>query len=350
MPTRLAIVIPTYNAAAFITYTVDSIQNQLCTLETATAVFIADDCSTDDTIELARAAWRVPIPLCALKGSSNAGECENVNRSFAELAKLGYDFVLLLHQDDLLLPGWLEVVSHEIANLNPEVGFLCCHSTYYAGLGAPTEELQKVPPPIPGPAAATYHQPGDTSARALSKRWFWNISGTVFRVAAYCAIGGMHPELRFVADNDLIVRMLLGGYGIMEYDVVGLCKRGHPGSSTSVGSQRGLDIPAWLYLIHRYHHLRAKKENRALHLSLARSVLRRTVPFARRGGVNALFTQSRCLVDLGRSYFALESGRVGWLPAGVRRLLRHRHEPLIEGIVARESGTATSVGEGEVTS
>src|SRR3977135_3258123 len=100
MTPKVAILIPSYNSAKTIAATLDSIQAQATNLVNITAVYLADDYSSDESVLVAVSTWKSAIPLKVLKGECNLGERGNVNRTL-NLLRTELDWILLLHADDL---------------------------------------------------------------------------------------------------------------------------------------------------------------------------------------------------------------------------------------------------------
>ena len=74
-----AIVIPSHNRAGAIAETLASLSQQDGGLGAIQTVYLADDCSTDETVRVASAAWCAPVPLQvvvehAIDGRAAAGE------------------------------------------------------------------------------------------------------------------------------------------------------------------------------------------------------------------------------------------------------------------------------------
>jgi glycosyltransferase involved in cell wall biosynthesis len=77
---RGAIVIPTYNSGRTVGETLASLVEQYPHLERVASVWVAHDCSSDDTLAVVESAWSAPVPLRIPTGEHNLGQWENVNR------------------------------------------------------------------------------------------------------------------------------------------------------------------------------------------------------------------------------------------------------------------------------
>ena len=114
----LTIAIPTYNGAAWIGDTLESIFNQSFK---AWKIIIADDCSTDQTVKKIKDTFKkfkIPRSCFAIHSfPKNVGYGKNLQR-IKKLVKS--DLLFLMGQDDLLLPGSLAKTYQ--AFQNPNVG------------------------------------------------------------------------------------------------------------------------------------------------------------------------------------------------------------------------------------
>src|SRR2546428_14077995 len=118
---NIAILIPSFNSADTIGPTLESVQAQSVGLTRVFAIYLADDCSTDDTTQVAGAGWKAAVPLYVVKGDRNLGERGNINRAMAVI-KQNLDWVLLLHADDIVNSTWLQIIVSRIDALFQSVG------------------------------------------------------------------------------------------------------------------------------------------------------------------------------------------------------------------------------------
>jgi glycosyltransferase involved in cell wall biosynthesis len=99
---KISVIIPVYNGAATIANSIESILCQTCM---PNEVIVSDDCSTDETAEVAaRYSQRVRLVRRQHNGGLSA------NRNTAVRASQG-DWLLFLDHDDVLLPHALESLS-----------------------------------------------------------------------------------------------------------------------------------------------------------------------------------------------------------------------------------------------
>ncbi len=77
---KIAVLIPSYQSAKTIVATIRSIGEQTA-LSRLSGVYLADDCSTDNSISLVNVEWTYSIPLHVICGRMNLGERGNVNNA-----------------------------------------------------------------------------------------------------------------------------------------------------------------------------------------------------------------------------------------------------------------------------
>ena len=117
---RVAIVIPTYNSGRTVGETLASLVEQGPHLERVASVWVADDCSSDDTLAVVESAWSVPVQLKILTGEHNLGQWENVNRGVGEV-RPHVEWILILHSDDVAKPNWLGLMLRRISDCGASV-------------------------------------------------------------------------------------------------------------------------------------------------------------------------------------------------------------------------------------
>ena len=109
-PPHCSIVVPAYNAEAYIRETIDSVLNQTCT---QWELIVVDDGSTDGTAKTLRSMAGTHFSLIE---QENRGVSVARNRSLEEAQG---DFVLFLDSDDRLVPTALERLLAQL-DLHPK--------------------------------------------------------------------------------------------------------------------------------------------------------------------------------------------------------------------------------------
>src|SRR5262249_51405615 len=118
-----AIVIPAFNAAATIVETLRAVQ--ACPgIAKLGGVFVCDDGSTDNTPKLAADAWISTPKLTILRNAQRLGQHSTVNAAFEQLRK-HYEWILILHADDVVKENWLDHYFHRIKAAEARVASIC---------------------------------------------------------------------------------------------------------------------------------------------------------------------------------------------------------------------------------
>jgi glycosyltransferase involved in cell wall biosynthesis len=131
MPTRVSIITPSYNQAAFLENTIRSVLGQNCP---ALEYIIVDGGSTDGSLEIIqryadRLAWWV--------SESDKGQADAINKGFSRATG---DVIAWLNSDDMYAPG---AISEAIKYLdeNPEVGLVYGNAVSFDQDGHPLNDL-----------------------------------------------------------------------------------------------------------------------------------------------------------------------------------------------------------------
>ncbi|MDB9484091.1 glycosyltransferase family 2 protein, partial [Dolichospermum circinale CS-537/05] len=256
----LAIAIPTYNSSGIIKETLESIIQAVLNCNTTYRVYIFDDFSTDNTVNIIKSVFQeYPIELIVFQYEENVGETANVNRGFQQLALDGVKWAMLIHQDDLLHPSWLSVSQDTLTKIPDSIGMLSCENLYSNKFHDKFECSSLSEISVNEPIFIDY-QGTVESVHSLANRWFWNPSGSLIRVRSHNQMGGWHPLLKYAADNDFLVRFFLAKNSVRHFNLKGIVKRGHPESSTSRMTRSGDFAFYWVYLMHKYLWLVSRKQ------------------------------------------------------------------------------------------
>lgn len=100
----LTIAIPTYNRSSYLDTCLMHIIQQLCGYESLIEIIVSDNCSTDNTSEIAKSYINDDINIRYVKNNDNIGADKNFLQCFS-LSKGKY--VLVFGDDDILLDGAL---------------------------------------------------------------------------------------------------------------------------------------------------------------------------------------------------------------------------------------------------
>jgi glycosyltransferase involved in cell wall biosynthesis len=120
MPPKLSICLPTYNRAQLLESALYALLPQVRAAGELVELIVSDNCSSDDTQGVAMRA-RVYGPLSYHRNETNLGPVGNIHVLCNELAT--GDFVWIVCDDDLMLPGGLDRVLSVLKG-HPEVDYV----------------------------------------------------------------------------------------------------------------------------------------------------------------------------------------------------------------------------------
>jgi glycosyltransferase involved in cell wall biosynthesis len=181
----VSVLTATFNSSPYLEETLESALGQSYgNLE----VIVADDCSPDDTLEVARAVGgRYPGRVVIEPGSEREGPCRRRN---AALARARGSLICWLDGDDLWLPRKVEK-QVEVMESEPDVGLV------YTGFEAFSSESGE---PVPGGVADA--RSGDLLAPLFVEGDFIGTLTTMFRRAALDRRGGRLRDVEFAYGDD----------------------------------------------------------------------------------------------------------------------------------------------------
>ena len=296
---RVSLLIPSYNSAATIRETLESVQANQEALRNLLGVWIADDGSTDSTVDVARAAWRSDCSLEIISDGRNHGQWRNVNQSFDRLGEFS-DWILILHSDDLVMRGWLGSMLKTIDSASPTLGAIGSYYDYLLSDGntrLPGTHLASEPTLFRGdPQTVRY---------TLRRGCWWHISSSGIRVAAYRDVGPFREEFDYSADWEWLTRCLQGGWDVQYLSEALHVRRLSPEGVAGGALAHDRDVEQALLLIAKYPHSLSKNELRTFHAFRANVVLRRSVRALLNRRLGRLALSARTMGKVLRSYSKL---------------------------------------------
>ena len=268
-----AIVIPAFNAAATIVETLRAVQ--ACPgVSKLGGVFVCDDASMDNTPKLAADAWISMPKLSILQNGQRLGQHSTVNAAFARLRK-HYEWILILHGDDVVKENWLDLYFQRIKTAAPRVASIC--SSYDCWYPA----TKKIDPGQDDFSRDFEIIRGtrESVLGTLKAGCWWHISGCAIRVERFFEIGGFRPHLDYMADFDWLLRCLKLGYDIEYIPRTTMLYRMHSATVSSNSFRRGQDLIERLELFRNYcnESFLTEREFRILRIKVFYTALKRMV-------------------------------------------------------------------------
>ena len=189
----ISVCIPVFNGEEHIRLSIESV---LCQTEKNFELLIVDNCSSDNTLEIA-ASYKDPR-IKIFKNTSNIGSINNFNRCI-ELSQGEY-FVLLPH-DDLLLPTALKTFSKALI-ADPKIGL--SYSSYYIINGNGEQN---------GFRMVASEDKIMSSEDAIKEMIIYGspIQCTMVRTKLFSSLGLFDQKLLIWCDSDLWCRIFLDG-------------------------------------------------------------------------------------------------------------------------------------------
>ncbi len=186
---RISVVIPAYNAAAFLANTIQSVQQQTMP---DWELLIVNDGSSDDTTAIA-ATYATADARIRLISQANQGVSATRNRGVAESRA---DLIAFLDADDHWAAEKLHAHLAQLAQ-HPELGVSFDRVAFVDGQGHPTGQVATAPLTGLTPQRFLYENPTTTT------------SSWVVRRAAFEQVGGFVAGMSYAEDLEWLFRCSL---------------------------------------------------------------------------------------------------------------------------------------------
>lgn len=295
---RVAIAVPAYNAAKTISETLDALQLNPA-LERVALVALLDDCSTDGTVEAARAGWTSATPLEVWSNKKNMGERRTTNAAIARLADR-FEWTFILHADDVVKPNWLSLYFDELGKIPASVATICSsYDSWWPNSG-------KIQPGEEFPDKPAVHVPGEREhvIGALEKGCWWHLSGCGLRNRDFLAIGDFEPDMPQLGDWEWLMRCLSKGYGVWYLPRSIMLYRQHSGSVSSGSFREARDIRERLRILRSVEaqgYLTPLDHRARVRAALA-SLVRRCLVRMARGDLHGFLAHLALLTETSAAY------------------------------------------------
>lgn len=268
---KYAVLIPTYNASATVKETLLSVQKNIETnININVSIFVADDFSTDNTLNIVRDTWYLDAKLLHIFPSTkNQGERENLNRVVSKIEN-DFDWIFIIHADDIAKSNWLSTLVKEIKN-NLHVGAV---SSSYDDLfedgdikeGENKEGIEII-------------EGNETSIKSTLKTGTWfHISGCAIATKTFQKVGYFQKDLPQYGDMEYVLRMFFNGIDILYIPKSLTLYRQIKSSVSSNSFKRNIDILEYSSLIAHLKYLFNEEElkllNKRLQYFLNRRIIR----------------------------------------------------------------------------
>lgn len=266
---RVAVVIPTYNSGRTVGETLASLIEQGAHLERLASVWVADDCSSDDTLAVVESFWNAPVPLKILTGSLNLGQWGNVNRAVGRVRSHA-EWILILHSDDVAKSNWLELMLPRISDCGASVASICSSWDDWRPGEAVTPGEDNVSRPV------EIIQGDRASVRdTLSRGCWWHISGCGIRLKAFDEVGEFDAGMPQLGDWEWLLRCLAKGWSVEYIPRTLIRYRQHEASVSALSFRIDRDIRESLEIIGRHVAVLSRWDALGLHCQRMRGCAHR---------------------------------------------------------------------------
>jgi glycosyltransferase involved in cell wall biosynthesis len=266
---KFCIFIPAYNAEKTILETLESVERSAEYSNELIDVYIQDDCSSDDTLNILNNYKSHWLNLNIAKNNENLKERKTTNNVLFGLSSK-YDWTLLIHADDIVKPEWILEMKNQIL-ISPANCF-----TVWSSYDSFNHGSDKV---IYGDNTGNVEYNMRTKKDALfflSKiTASWHISGCALNLELFTKMGGFRENLAQYGDTIFFVDNILSGNSdiyirktLTRYRVIT--------TSVSFSSKKNnSDVDEILFLINEYSELLDKKSKYKMLLFAIKMLLKR---------------------------------------------------------------------------
>lgn len=200
---RLSVVIPAFNAAAYLPETLRSLCDQMASLE----IIIIDDGSTDNTAEVVGPLLSDRVRYQKEENSGGPAAPRNRGIQMARAPLIGF-----FDADDVALPGTLEA-SVDLMEANPGVGMLC--TNFHLGDESLNVTTARVVDEKAGLNQAekerlnesAWRIPSSEALAALLRNNFVGTPSVIIRREVFDRVGGYDENLKNLDDRDMWLRV-----------------------------------------------------------------------------------------------------------------------------------------------
>jgi glycosyltransferase involved in cell wall biosynthesis len=273
MPVPVSVVIPTYEASAWIEETLESVVRQTYPAD-ALAILVVDDASPDDTVSVVRRF----LGRCSLKSrvvvrevNAGPGATRNAGWKMAD-----GDWIQFLDQDDQLAPHKIELQAQAASRAADDVAVI--YSDWIWKKVSQEDGCWRPSGPVHAPFVDD-----DPLLGILQQLDFGHVGPTLIRKSFLTRVGGFGEEPNLGEDIDLMLRLAMAGGQFREVrsEEVAFFYRQTPGS---LGQSLLRNAHAMRNLLHTFRSveefLRDQSPDRALPEDLGRALAMRYSRFA----------------------------------------------------------------------
>jgi hypothetical protein len=209
-----------------------------------------DDRSMDNTIEIARKTWsHQTVPLEIHTNGQNLGQWPNKANIISRI-KAEYDWMLLLHSDDLVREDWVTSIVDSIKRYNnvPDLIFSECSNIDSKGVVHLKKHFKEKS------AELNVHKGSaqEEVKLALKRGCYWKISGSAFKLSIFDEVGEFRNDYPYAGDYHWFLRFLSNGKKVAFLPKALLINRNHATSVAGLAHRTDKDIREFLAILNEY--------------------------------------------------------------------------------------------------
>ena len=198
----VTIITPVFNGAQ---YLCESIESVLCQTYGNFEFLIADNCSADDSLQVAKSYAKDDARIQVISYKEHIGPIQNWNRSLAEVNSRSR-YIKFVHADDWLFPDCLENMV-AVADQDEDVGIVSAYR-----LEEDRVSLDRLPNNCPSPSTErTFTMEGHEVARAIFLEYasvLGSPTSVLFRTKNVLSDSPFFDESFLHADKEACIRLL----------------------------------------------------------------------------------------------------------------------------------------------
>jgi glycosyltransferase involved in cell wall biosynthesis len=224
----VSVLVPTYNGERYLAACLDSV---LAQTQSDWELIVVDDCSSDGTLDIARAYARRDARVRVARNRTNLGMVRNWNHC-VDLAR--GTWVKFLFQDDLMVPS---CIAEMVAAAREATDFVACKRGFIFedGTSATDREFYLTHPSVTSLDGMAEVSPAvvcDWAIDRLGVNFIGEPSAVLLRRDLFARFGGFDPDLIMICDTEYWVRVA-SHTGLIHVPQT-LCQfRVHPGSASA---------------------------------------------------------------------------------------------------------------------
>ncbi|OQW46786.1 MAG: hypothetical protein A4S09_02435 [Proteobacteria bacterium SG_bin7] len=197
MKIALAVVIPNFNHAHYLSDSLNSLMNQT---RPPDRIIVVDDASTDNSIAVLEESRKRYGCIDIIRNEKNFGVVASTMRGLEAVTE---EFVFMMAADDILMPTFFEE-SLALLMQNPQANLCVAHSAFLIGKNIDSNNR------IKKPCENSQYLSPDRVLKALQEKKLWIPGHTaVYRTHAFRNEGAYIPELKWYSDWFLVYSMAL---------------------------------------------------------------------------------------------------------------------------------------------